>query len=272
MQPIPRRITTLSRIALLATFLAAAPAAQAPPSTASKATLSDATLVTTIDTGKLKGEPTQLGWSPDGAQLFLQLSQRGSDGLWVKPRVFVLTLTSPQLSAVAAAPPWAADYWAWKSGKTGPGTTSPEIELSAKEESVKGTQSSMGGSTYGGGGVDAVSGTNIESARRQSEQMDKQRVITLSLNGRTIGRFVNEPLLPGYTFGWAPQPLGLIAYADESGRLVVMDMKGNHQDVAASRNVALPAWSPDGKQIAYLQKAAKNRWDLYTVPVTVEGR
>ena len=34
--------------------------------------------VGTIDTGKLKGEPTQLAWSPDGTKLFLQTSERDS--------------------------------------------------------------------------------------------------------------------------------------------------------------------------------------------------
>jgi hypothetical protein len=125
----------------------------------------------------------------------------------------------------------------------------------------------MGGSTYGGGGVDAVSGTTIESAARRSEQETKQRVITLTLNGRTVGTFVNQPLLPGYTFGWAPPPLGMLAYVNEAGRLSVMDMRGGHQELSASRNVILPAWSPDGSQIAYLQKAGKKKWDLYLVSV-----
>ena len=34
-----------------------------------------------IDTGKLKGEPTELAWSPDGTSLFLQTSERDSLGM-----------------------------------------------------------------------------------------------------------------------------------------------------------------------------------------------
>jgi hypothetical protein len=251
---------------------AALAAAQPPSGDATRVSLSDATLLTTIDAGKLKGEPTQVGWSPDGSQLYLQVSQRGADGLFGKSHFFVLSAVSPQPSPVDGAPAWADEYWKSKSGKTGPGMNGPEIELTTEEKAASDTQSAMGGSTYGGGGVDAVSGTTIESARRRSEQSQRQRVVTLSLRGRTIGRFVNQPLMPGYTFGWSPQPFGLIAYADEAGRLVVMDMRGNHQDLASSKNVVLPAWSPDSKKIAYLQKASRNRWDFYIVSVEPGGR
>ena len=178
-------------------FSAALGAAQAPAGDATRVSLSDATLLTTIDTGRLKGEPTQVGWSPDGSQLYLQLSQRGPDGLVAKSQFFVLSAASPHPSPVDGAPAWADEYWQSKSGKTGPGMNGPEIELTTEEKAATDTQAAMGGSTYGGGGVDAVSGTTIESARRRSEQSQQQRVVTLSLSGRTIGRFVNQPLMPG---------------------------------------------------------------------------
>lgn len=250
----------------------AASFAQAPAHDASKASFSEATLVTTLDAGKLKGEPTQLGWSTDGAQWYLLTQERGDDGGLTKGRFYVMTVSAPQPRSVDSAPEWAATYFNWKSGKTGPGMTGPEIEADTKETTKTATQSAMGGSTYGGGGVDAVSGTSLEGAARRSEQEMKQRVITLTLSGQTVGTFVNQPLLPGYTFGWAPPPLGLLAYVNDAGRLSIMDVRGGHQELPSSRNVIVPAWSPDGSTVAYLQKVSKKKYELYTVKVDLGGK
>jgi hypothetical protein len=261
------------RVSAILVLSLAAPLAQAPAAIdASKATFSDPTLAATIDTGKLKGEPTQLGWSTDGAQWYVLTQERGADGGLTKARCYVLTVSAPQPTSVANPPEWATTYYNWKSGKAGPGMTGPEIEAETSERTKTATQSAMGGSTYGGGGVSAVSGTSLEGAARRSEQELKERVITLTLSGQTIGTFVNQPLLPGYTFGWAPTSLRLLAYVNEAGHLSVMDMQGGHQELSASKNVILPAWSPDGSQIAYLQRAAKKKWDLYTVRVVLDGR
>jgi hypothetical protein len=261
-----RLLSAILTMSLAASF-AQAPAGRAPRTPV----LSDATLIASIDTGRLKGEPTQLGWSPDGSQLYVQVAKRGADGLFTNPRFLLLSFSSSQPSPVDTAPSWASEYWSWKSNKTGPDAGAPEIEVATEEKTASATQSSMGGSTYGGGGVDAVSGTTIDSARRQSEQTQKQRVITLTLSGQTIGRFVDQPLLPGYTFGWSPKSVGLLSYVNEDGRLAVMDMRGGHEDLTSSKNVILPAFSSDGSTIAYLQKTGKTKYDVYTVKVTTAG-
>jgi hypothetical protein len=256
-------------VVLLAAGVVAIP--QAPAVDARSASLADATLLTTIDTGKIKGEPTQLGWSPDASQLYVQTSERGPDGLYVNPRILLVSTASPLPTPANSAPVWAAEYWSWKSGRTGPGVTSPEIQIAMEEKTTSGTESPMGGLAYGGGGVDAVAGTSVSGAARRSEQTQKHRVVKLTLNGQGIGQFVDTPFLPGYSFGWSPKELGLIAYVNDGGRLAVMDMQGHHQELGASKNVILPAWSPDGKRIAYLQKASRNHWDLYAVSV-IESR
>ena len=241
-----------------------------PPVDARAASFGDVARLAAIE--KVKGEPTQLGWSPDGSQLYLKTMERGSDGGFAKPRFFVMSISSPQPAPVEDAPEWAIEYWNWKSGKTGPEMTGPEIELATEEKTAAASQSAMGGSSYGGGGVDAVSGTTAEQAARRSEQEQKQRIITLSLKGQTVGRFVNQPLLPGYTFGWSPKAQALLAYVNEGGHLAIMDMQGRHQELGASKNAILPAWSADGQKMAYLQKTGKNRWELYTVAVATERR
>jgi len=255
---------------LLFSFAALLP--QAPAPDASKAAFSTPALVTTIDTGKLKGEPTAFAWSIDSSQWYLETRERSADNSLKNPRHFVMAVSAPHPKAVENPPEWAATYYNWKSGKAAPGTSSPEIEANTSETTATSSESAMGGSSYGGGGVNAVSGTTVEGAARRSEQEMKVRVITLTLKGETVGRFVNEALVPGYTFGWAPPNLGVLAYVNTAGRLAVMDVRGGHQEVPSSKNVILPAWSPDGSTIAYLQRTGKKKFELYTVKIAFDSK
>jgi Tol biopolymer transport system component len=78
--------------------------------------------------------------------------------------------------------------------------------------------------------------------------------------------------MPGLMYGWAPAPLGALAYADDKGRLVIIDRMGHKLVVPGTSGVVLPAWSPDGKSIAYLQKKDKKKYALMVVEVGVDGR
>src|SRR4029078_13421656 len=88
---------------MLTTVLAAALAVQ----------ISTPSLVTTIDAGKLKGEPTQLAWSPDASQLFLQTTERDERQMITKPRFYVISAADGKVSSADAPPAWANDYWTW---------------------------------------------------------------------------------------------------------------------------------------------------------------
>ena len=228
--------------------------------------LSAPALVSTIDTGKLKGEPTQLGWSADGTQLYLQTSERDSQGMVTSPRFFVMSVTAGKPEPVSAAPEWATEYWTWKSNKFAPGSTTFGIEVKQDDRKTSSTNSPMGGD-LARGGVDAGSGgTTAGDVATRAQNTQTQRVFSLSLKGETVGEFVNQQFLPGYTFGWSPRD-HMVAYGNASGRLAVMDENGNKQQVESTKNVILPAWSPDGTKIAFLQKAGKNKYELYVVTV-----
>ncbi len=60
----------------------------------------------------------------------------------------------------------------------------------------------------------------------------------------------------------------IVAYSHASGRLAIMDEQGNKQQVDGTKGVILPAWSADGSRIAFLQKAGKNKYDLFIANVT----
>jgi hypothetical protein len=222
--------------------------------------------VAQIDTGKLKGEPTQLAWSPDGTSFFLQTSERDSLGMVKSPRYFTVPAAGGKPESVKAAPDWASEYWAWKAHKSAPGAGSFQIDIVEEQKSESATSSPMGGSLARGGTADPSTGTTMDDAVMRAQQTQKARVITLRLKNEVVGQFINQQFLPGYTFGWAPRG-AMIAYGNEQGHLAIMDQKGNRQEVAGTKAVLLPAWSPDGTKIAYLQRAGKNKYDLYILSI-----
>ena len=222
--------------------------------------------VSQIDTGKLKGEPTELAWSPDGTSLFLQTSERDSLGMIKSPRYYMMSAADGKPEAVKVAPDWVSEYWGWKAHKSAPGVGSFEIDITEEQKMATATASPMGGALARGGAVDPNSGTTVDEAMMRAQQMQKQRVITLRLKNEIVGQFINQQFLPGYTFGWAPRG-GMIAYGDEQGRLAIMDQQGNKREVAGTKAVLLPAWSPDATKIAYLQHVGKNKYELCILPV-----
>jgi hypothetical protein len=225
-------------------------------------------LVSTIDTGKLKGEPTQLAWSEDGTKLFLQTSDRDSKGMVTNHRCFVMSAADGKPEPVDAPPAWATDYWVWKSNKFAPGSTTFGIEVKQEDRKTTPTSSPMGGDLARGGAGDAGGGgTSAGEVASRAGQTQTQRVFSLTARGENVGEFVNQQFLPGYTFSWSPRDR-MIAYAHPSGRLAVMNEEGYKQQVDGTKNVILPAWSIDGKRIAFLQRAGKNKYELYIANVT----
>jgi hypothetical protein len=240
--------------------------AQAP--SAKTMQVSAPALIGSIDAGKLKGEPIQLAWSPDGSKLFLQTAGRDKLGMVKDPRFYVMSAADAKTDAVDAPPAWAAEYWAWKSGKAAPGA--PNFAIDAKEDvkTITSTSSPMGGD-LARGGVDAsgTGGTSAQDIAAHAQQSQKLRVITLTAQGETVGQFVGQQFLPGYTYGWSPAAVGMIAYGSAAGRLALMDRQGQKQQIEATKNVILPAWSSDGSKIAFFQKNGKNKYDLFVVTV-----
>jgi hypothetical protein len=223
--------------------------------------------VAEIDAGKLKGEPTELAWAPDGATLFLQTAERDSRGMITNPRYFVMSASDGKPQPVKEKPEWESEYWTWKSGRFAPGSKTSGIDIHEDVKQASATSSPMGGTLAKGGSASPTAGSSIEEMTTAASQMQKVHVFTLVLRGETVGEFVNQQFLPGYTFGWSPEPLGLIAYVNASGHLAVMDERAQKQQIDWTKNVLLPAWSADATKIAFLERTAKNKYDLYIASV-----
>lgn len=222
--------------------------------------------VATIDLDKLKGEPSRLAWSPDGSQLYLQTLEGGFGQPNVTLRHYVF-VDGGAREDLQAEPDWASEYWTIKSGKTSPDKTTPlTIDLKSEKRKEQTTSLPMGGDLARGGASPGM--TENDQLSMIGGQL--VGVHTMRLHGETIGEFVNTVIVPGLTYGWAPEGTRLIAYAaQKTGRVVVMDATGGKKEVPGSKDAILPAWSQDLGRIAWLQKQGRRVWELRVSRVSV---
>jgi hypothetical protein len=176
----------------------------------------------------------------------------------------LVSLRGTDVVPLDAEPAWASGYWAWKSAPDAPGRPGFHITLESRSELLRTTNVPREGN-IGQHGADPNE-TLDEVVRRAALANQKIVVETLMLHGRVIGQAVNKRLVPGTTFGWAPAPLRVIAYAGEKGRLMVMDEAGRVRPIPQTRDVSLPAWSEDGGTVYFLRVAGK-RVELRAVEV-----
>jgi hypothetical protein len=240
------------------------------PVDATKLTLSAPASVAEIDTGKLKGDLFRLSWSPDAQQLYLQTVERDRTGNLKAAHHYLLPLDGKAPKNVDAEPPWSTAYWSWKSNRSAPGLPAFSIAVEDSKRRMTTTSIPTGGSLATGGGEAAGAGaTGLTTGDAMAAAMQSQMVTvwTLKLKGEVIGEFVNVAAVPGLTFGWGPHGSGLIAFSNPQGRVVVMDDQGRKQEVANSKSAVLPAFTNDGKKLAYLERSGKKA-SLKIVDVT----
>jgi hypothetical protein len=220
--------------------------------------------VVELDLGKLKGELRQLAWEPNGNTLYIQTAEGNPQS----PRLhhYWVAADGGAVMMVDAQPEWASVYWAFKSDRSAPGIGSLMIDVDQKFETLKyGTGSAGaadGGDRAGGGTV--MSSNNIDREAQRSQL----HVVRLTLLGETVSQFVDQPPIPGLLFGWGPEKSGAIAFSDPDGRLILFDRNKHKQTVAAAKDTMLPAWTLDGRRLAWIQKAGRKKYTLVYATVT----
>ena len=240
------------------------PASPAAPKT--QVTVTAPTDILTLDL-KSKGQRVrQMSWSPDLTQLCLQTYDANKDASVKALYYYLLPVSGAKPTRVDAPPEWAAEYWAWKSGQSAPGDPAWKIEVSTERKIASATSLPMGGDLARGGTVDPAStGISAEAVTALAAGATNVNVYTMRLGSVTVGEWVNHPIMPGVTFGWGPSGSGIIAFAETgSGRLILMDRTGAKTQVEGTKNVMLPAFTPDRSRLAYLENRSR---DVYTLVI-----
>lgn len=253
------------RISIAALFLTlpALAAAQGAMKVGSLA-MSPATTIAEIDSDRIKGQPARMAWSPDGSELYVQMME----GQFGKPPSklthLVVNAASGERREVETEPEWVSEYWTAKSGQASPDAPTFKIDLKSETRSQKTVSAPMGGDLARGGGVGADGGsTSAGDALAAAYNKQAVPVNTMLLHGEIIGEYVNSVIVPGQTFGWGPKGTKVVAYsAHKSGRVVVMDDSGKKQEFESTKDTLFPAWSPDGRRIAWLQRDGRKTYIL----------
>jgi hypothetical protein len=228
-------------------------------------TVAQPKVIAEIDTVKVEGDPIGLAWNADGV-IYLRVIH-GKDA----PRHYQIA-TKPSLSVGQSdgLPAWAATYWNWKSATVAPGDPALKIDVEQHEER-KATVNTPSGGALAGMSAAALTGdsggegmsTSIAMAAANNSVVNG--IVTLRFKGQVVGEWTNEVPRLGMRIGWAPAPMGVLAYTDAEGHLWLIDRGGHKTTVPGVNKALLPAWSLDGKQLLFLQKKGRTEYQLTVV-------
>lgn len=271
----------MKRLGIATAVLLAVPTLSAQaPLRVSALKIAEPVRVAELDMDKLKGQPYRMAWSPDGSQLYVQtlegnLNDVASGKAQPKLRHYLFSTAPGASKQDAQGPPdWVADYWNAKYGQYAPGSTSLKIEVKEDQRVNRATNAPMGGDLAkgggsAGGGTTSGDGTSAGDVSAANASSQVQNVRTMVYKGEKIGEFINTVIVPGLTYGWGPKGTNVIAFsALKSGKVVILDEQGGKVEIDGSKDAILPAWSPDAKRIAWLQKDGKKKFQLYIAPVS----
>lgn len=247
--------------------------AQAPaqPVDATKVVVSAPVAIVEIDAGKMKGDMIRLAWSADNTQFYLQTAEQDGSGN-VRLRHFLLDLKGQQPRGTGDMPAWADSYWLWKSAQAAPGIAGIRIAVEQQQKRLTATAAPAGGDLARGGldtGGRGGGATTVADAVGAAQQSQMVKVVTLTLKGEIVGEFINAAALPGTTLTWGPDGSGLIAFKSADGHLVIMDQQKRKLEVPGTKNVSMPAWTMDGKRLAWLEKTGRNKFTLRIADVSI---
>jgi hypothetical protein len=257
---------------LVAVALAGQPSAARQPPDVDRLDLSAPVALVSVDAEQAPGYPVRLAWSLDGRSLYLQLVKRdrwGNERVWH----FEIELPGRQFRPLEREPAWVARYWAGKSALSVPGDIGFAISLETRVERRTATGSGAGGAIgqnsgdpYGPGAELGPQGQAILQSALQAQNVT---TTTLKLKGQLLAQFINTPVVPGLTYGWAPGGTAVIAYSSSKRRLVIMNSKGRRRDVAGTKDVLLPAWSEDGSRLAWVERSRQGALVVKTLDIAI---
>jgi len=226
--------------------------------------------VADLDAAKMKGDLSRLAWSDDGSEFYVQTVEKDKAGNIKAAHHFVVSVQSKALKDVGAEPAWASKYWAWKSGQASPASAGLKIEVTERTETRRSVSAPTGGALARGGTDNPLDGTSFSDVAAAKDTSQTQKIFALTLRGETIGEWSNEAVTPGSNFSWAPAPLQMIAYAKRGGGpIIVLDNRSKYE-LAGVSGALLPAWSANGKRIAWIERKDKKTYQLMLADISVQ--
>ena len=226
--------------------------------------------VAEIDAGKLKGELSRLAWAEDGSEFYIQTIEHDRAGNPRAAHHYVVSTTAKNVKDVDQEPAWAAKYWQWKSGQSSPAASGFKISVEERTETKRAASAPTGGELARGGTADPGAGTTLGDVAHAVDTSQTLHIYALKINKETIGEWANAPVTPGTNFTWAPAPLQLLAFAKrDGGPIVILDSSGAKQELTATRTALLPAWSGDGKRMAWIERKGK-KYQLTTADISTQ--
>lgn len=214
-------------------------------------------VVTELNMGTLKGVIRLLVWNPEGTKVYLQTADLQKNALVKTAYHHVIDASTGAVETVGATPAWAQDALAWKTGKTAPSDATFAIELVVEQRRNAATSLPMGGD-YARGGTDVGMGASSDSVMAVAQQSQTGTAQVLKLKGQVIGEFMNQPFVPGQTYGWGPAGSNAIVYAELNKRqVVVMDKSGARKKIADTQGAITPSFSADGTKLAWIEVRGK---------------
>jgi hypothetical protein len=216
----------------------------------------------------MKGDLARLSWSTDGRQFYLQTVERDRSGNVKTTHHFVVS-SGGTPTAVDGEPDWASSYWTWKAGQASPASRAFGIDVEGpRRETKRSTAAPTGGALARGGIADPSTGTTAADVAAAADQTQVLTIYALKVKNETLGEWVNEAVVPGANFAWAPAPLRLLAFTKrEGGPIVVLDEAGHKQELIGAKAAGFPAWSADGKRMAWLERRDKKKYQLMTADI-----
>lgn len=237
--------------ALAAAAIAVQTLASAPIDV-SELSVSTPTQICDIDLDALKGDLRRLSWSPMGDKIYLQTVEKG-----VTAHDYIVSVDDRTLAVAFGEPEWAESYWARKAGLSAPGVPSLALELTESNRRTRPMPFSGG---FANGGAQTPDPKNPVDAYEAE--------VMLRYVGVEIGNWINGAPMAGETFGWGPVDSGAIVFVDRPGHLLFLDRNRHKLTVKGVSGAWLPAWSPEGARVAFLQKAGRRKYRLMSAEVT----
>jgi len=230
---------------------------------ASRVVVGEPKTIAEIDTRTVKGELVCLAWSDDGATIYLRAAEYDR---WHNERAhhYFIPVAGGAIAATDGTPQWAAAYWMWKSGVAAPGVPEMRMETDTQTQMVTAV-----GSVRDGGMSQSRGDPSQSQVSRDYASAQQVATVTIKLKGVVIAESANKSIPAGLLWGWAPAPVGGLAFVDGKKRLVLIDRAGRTFVVPGTGEVLLPAWSPDGRRIAYVQRKDKKTFVLNCVEAEI---